>query len=515
MRKSLASYISITLIIFLILLIYTIFALRATAISQAKIDLISFTNIIAHDITDGLHGGGYHVLKNDSLINATPINEFPKSSYNKHNSQYNCNYRITLINRDGVVIADNSVPLDKLDNHNNRKCVMAAWNGDVKNQLVTRSSVTTGATVIYYAVKLDIAKNPYVLRCAISVSSTIFSSNYFKLHTVAAVFVIFFAMMMVITALLLHNEKSTTQTLLKNSRNAQKAQEDFVANVSHELKTPITAILGFSQTLLDSDLTGDEYTFANIIYQNSRRLTTIINDLLSLCRLEQTNELPNLNNCNIFDEVTKIIDGYSIRLLSSGITSSVKCCDKNIICPLNAPFFETALGNLIENVLKYCPRGTHLVIEINKSILSYKTFEPNKNNVNVTSNLNNITGSKTKLSSQSCQACQSNRLYQLYSTFINKLLILFHKLFNLQNKPNYVIITASDNGPGIVPDSLPHIFDRFYRADKGRARDKGGSGLGLAITKEIIKLHGGTISVESNSNGVSGTRFTIKIPYIN
>ena len=80
----------------------------------------------------------------------------------------------------------------------------------------------------------------------------------------------------------------------------------------------------------------------------------------------------------------------------------------------------------------------------------------------------------------------------------------------LESVGKMAVFSVQDNGPGIAPEHLPHIFDRFYRADKARSRESGGTGLGLAIVHQLVNLHGGEITVQSEVG--KGTLFTVKLP---
>ncbi len=84
---------------------------------------------------------------------------------------------------------------------------------------------------------------------------------------------------------------------------------------------------------------------------------------------------------------------------------------------------------------------------------------------------------------------------------------------SLTNDENYAMIKVSDTGIGILPEDLPHIFERFYRADRARSRDRGGSGLGLTIVQNIVQEHQGTIEVESTPG--QGSTFTLRLPVTN
>jgi two-component system phosphate regulon sensor histidine kinase PhoR len=220
-------------------------------------------------------------------------------------------------------------------------------------------------------------------------------------------------------------------TRIKKLENMQK---EFAANVSHELKTPLTSIKGFIETLqsCDSKSDPDEYqNFLNIIEKNVNRMIALINDLLSLSKLER-------------------MQGGDIRLeqvdLKRVIEEAVNVCRSNnperkdhitpeLTAPVKAPadplLLEQAVVNLVDNAIKHSPEGTPVRIT---------AFESNGD----------------------------------------------------------AVISVTDKGPGISSEHLDKIFNRFYRVDKARSRQTGGTGLGLAIVKHIAQYHKGEIEVQSN-----------------
>ncbi len=229
-------------------------------------------------------------------------------------------------------------------------------------------------------------------------------------------------------------------------RQLENIRKDFVANVSHELKTPITSIKGFAETLIDGALKKpeDAQRFVNIIARQSSRLEAIIDDLLTISRIEQNNDSDTLL---IKDAPLNPVISASIQLCQPAAQA------KNIkieringtdpIIPMNSRLLEQAFVNLIDNAVKYSPNDTTVT----------------------------ITSEATD---------------------------------------THVAISITDQGPGIPPEHLPRLFERFYRVDKARSRNLGGTGLGLSIVKHITNLHKGTVSVKSRPN--HGSTFTLKIP---
>lgn len=217
-------------------------------------------------------------------------------------------------------------------------------------------------------------------------------------------------------------------------RRLEQARRDFVANVSHELKTPITSIKGFVETLLAGALREPENAenFLRIIAQQTDRLNAIIDDLLSLSRIEQEAE-----RGQIFLTEEKVKGVLEAALHVCETQTREKDIALELTCPddlrarLNAPLLEQALVNLIDNALKFSGPGSTVHLEAERA------------------------------------------------------------------GPE-VVIQVKDQGCGIPPEHLPRIFERFYRVDAGRSRKLlGGTGLGLAIVKHIAQAHGGRVTVES------------------
>ena len=231
-------------------------------------------------------------------------------------------------------------------------------------------------------------------------------------------------------------------------------RQDFVANVSHELKTPIATIKGFVETLLDGAINEphDNKRFLSIVAKQADRLEAIIEDLLALSRIEQSEGagvLP-LEPTKIADILATACADCMPRAMEQGITMNINC-DEGLIAPVNAPLLEQAVVNLIENAVKYS--GTHQPISICANL----------------------------------------------------------KKAHSEDKEE-LMISVADHGCGIHSEHLPRLFERFYRVDKGRSRQAGGTGLGLSIVKHIVQAHGGTISVDSRPN--EGSLFCLLIPCV-
>ncbi len=216
-------------------------------------------------------------------------------------------------------------------------------------------------------------------------------------------------------------------------RRLENLRRDFVANVSHEIKTPLTAIKGFVETLHQGSVDNPEETarFLGIVRKHVDRLDSIIEDLLSLSRIEQEDEARTIT--------------FEMRYIREVFTTAMQICrpkaeqkqiEINQTCQdeLQAKFdpslLEQAVVNLLDNAIKYSDSGSTIFLEA----------APYDGNVR---------------------------------------------------------ISIKDQGIGIAKKHLHRLFERFYRVDKARSRKLGGTGLGLAIVKHIAQAHGGRITVES------------------
>ena len=213
----------------------------------------------------------------------------------------------------------------------------------------------------------------------------------------------------------------------------EAVRRDFVANVSHELKTPVTSIKGFAETLDDgaSEDPAAAHRFVRIIAGQADRLNSIIGDLLALSSLEQNQEGRGLSTeeADVSDVIAAAVEVCESKAQAKDIRVEVTTGDR-VLAPVNPPLLEQAVINLIDNAVKYSPGGS---------------------TVRVT----------------------------------------------LESDDDDLVIAVRDEGPGIPREHVVRLFERFYRVDKARSRDLGGTGLGLAIVKHIAQAHGGRVTVDS------------------
>jgi two-component system phosphate regulon sensor histidine kinase PhoR len=234
---------------------------------------------------------------------------------------------------------------------------------------------------------------------------------------------------------------------MTNQRKLERMRRDFVANASHELRTPLAIIKGYVETLVDGHHTmelADREKFLRTIQRHSDRLKSIIDNLLTLSRLESATpglKFAPLNAAQYLEDLAEEYRrrpqaaDYQIDVTASPALGSIEGDDEKLV---------HVFGNLVENAFKYTPKGSR--IELGATAAGADEVE----------------------------------------------------------------FFVRDNGPGIPPADLSHIFERFYRVEKGRSRETGGTGLGLSIVKHIVQLHGGRVWAENRDGG--GLVIFVRLP---
>ncbi len=231
-------------------------------------------------------------------------------------------------------------------------------------------------------------------------------------------------------------------------RQLETVRRDFVANVSHEIKTPVAAIRGAAETL--QDLAGcqndDAQRFLRMIVRQSERLNALVEDLLNLARLEQDSQQRRvvLKPDLLAPVIEAALEACQMRAQARHIDLHVQC-PTDLSAPINSGLIEQALANLLDNAIKYSPEGAR--VEVTAAVVGQE-----------------------------------------------------------------VVLAVQDTGPGIEPEHLTRLFERFYRVDKARSRALGGTGLGLAIVKHVAQAHGGRVSVDSAPG--MGSTFRIHLPRV-
>jgi two-component system phosphate regulon sensor histidine kinase PhoR len=250
------------------------------------------------------------------------------------------------------------------------------------------------------------------------------------------------------TATPLAGDERAVLLVLRDQSEAERldrVRRDFVANVSHEVKTPLTSVRGYAETLLEGGLEDPEHRegFVRVIRDQATRLQELVDDLLSLSELERPEARLRVERFDLRALAERQIAALADRAAHAGLVLELLPGEPEWVEGDRARI-EQVLANLLDNALKYTERG----------------------GVTVT----------------------------------------------LEGDATHVSCTVQDTGTGIPAEDLDRIFERFYRVDKARSREKGGTGLGLSIVKHIMALHEGRVSVESAPG--EGSRFRFTIPRI-
>ena len=224
-------------------------------------------------------------------------------------------------------------------------------------------------------------------------------------------------------------------------------RKEFLQNLSHELKTPIFAIQGYVDTLINGALENPEVNkkFLNSTSRNVDRLVNLVSDLDAISKLESGEQLLIKENFVIQDLLKEVYESLAINAEQKDIKCIIKKgCDVTLMVYADKEKIRQVFTNLIENAIKY-----------------------GKQNGTIESSFYNLDGKR-------------------------------------------ILIEISDDGSGIAEEHLNRIFERFYRTDLARSRKVGGSGLGLSICKHIIEAHGENIHVRSKIDVGSTFGFTLQ-----
>lgn len=234
----------------------------------------------------------------------------------------------------------------------------------------------------------------------------------------------------------------------------ERERKQFVSNVSHELRTPLTSVHSYVEALSDGAWQDKEVApkFLNVIQEETDRMIRMINDLLSLSRMDAGTTKLNLEYVNIKELLNYILNRFDMIIKNEEADTSKKkykierhFTKKDLWVEIDTDKFTQVIDNIMNNAIKYSPDG---------GIITVRLLETH----------------------------------------------------------NHVIMSISDQGLGIPRKDLGRIFDRFFRVDKARSRKQGGTGLGLAISKEVVNMLGGQIWVDSVEG--HGSTFYISLPYV-
>jgi len=228
-------------------------------------------------------------------------------------------------------------------------------------------------------------------------------------------------------------------------RRLEEVRREFVANVSHELKTPLTAIRGMVETLIDDAAIepAKREHFLNRIHDQTLRLSALVTDLLTLSRVESRDSALERETFDLREVAAESARGVATAMDERGLTFEISQPDDAVLVVGDRRALAQAINNLLDNAMKYTPSGGRVGLSVARA-------------------------------------------------------------------GGAASVEVRDTGIGIEPREQERVFERFYRVDKGRSRDLGGTGLGLSIVRNVARVHGGRVSLESVPGKGSG--FSIIIP---
>lgn len=400
--------------------------------------------------------------------------------------------RLTIVARDGTVLADTEADPAHMDNHAGRPEVVAALRGQTGS--VRRLSPTLHTESLYVAIPIPAG----ALRLAVPLADVERRVSVLRQEMLRSVVLAFLPVMLIaglfaryassrLGAIIsfageladggfrhrlnwrgknelaqLARKLDETAAKLESAfdelrrehaelEKLEQVRKDFVINVSHELRTPLASILGYAETLLNGAIRDPAHNvrFLEIIRQNAERLSNLTKDLLTLSRIELKLQRFQFASYLVNRLVEDCADSLRPLAAAKDLTITVVPAPPGTEIFCDAEAVHQALSNLLDNAIKYTPPGGQIEV---KALL----------------------------------------------------------LPAAPGQARFVEVSVKDTGPGIPPEDLPRLFERFYRVDKARSRQLGGTGLGLAIVKHLARAQGGSVRVESELG--RGSTFTLTLP---
>ena len=391
-------------------------------------------------------------LKSIATIASAEING--NGDYTFVNERIYDDTRLTVIDKDGKVLADSVEDFTKMENHADRPEFKEAINNGQGSTI--RKSATIEQNTYYYAIKLD---NGSVLRVAVTSSSALMIF-YQSLFYIAAITLLVMLLSLAISLAITKSIVKPITEIGKNLDNIEeqetpeelkpfidalkehklkkdlldKQRKEFSANISHELKTPLTSIAGYAE-LIETGIAKPEdiKPFASTIRQQALRLVSLTEDIIQLSQLDEVKEYNiTFEETDLKEIAENCVKSLEMNAKAKNITVSVNA--ENCIVEGNKSLIEEMVYNLVDNAIRY-----------------------NKENGYIKIAVKNLDGNK-------------------------------------------VLLSVEDTGIGIPEKYQDRIFERFFRVDKSRSKATGGTGLGLAIVKHIADVHNAKISLSSEEN---------------
>ena len=227
----------------------------------------------------------------------------------------------------------------------------------------------------------------------------------------------------------------------------EHSRRSFVANVSHELRSPLTSMRGFLEAMQDGTIPQEEYgKYLGVVIDETKRMTAMVNDLLDLARIESGQTVLKIEAFDINELIIRTLLTFEARINAANIDVSMDFDAEHTIVEADSEQIAQVVRNLVDNAIKFSPKGGTLTL-------------------------------KTEV---------------------------------IKSKKE-VHVSVRDEGVGIAADDLPYVFDRFYKAEKAHTPSGSSTGIGLSIVKRIVEQHGQSITVESPPGQGTCFTFTLKL----
>lgn len=340
--------------------------------------------------------------------------------------------RVSVIDREGRVIYDSSADIWVIENHLDREEIEESNRSEFG--WAVRRSATDGVEYYYFAQRLG---DVYV-RAALPYNVSLIGALEANME-----FLNFFAIALLVVMILLFVISDRLSESVKNSE--LRTRRELTQNVAHELKTPVAAILGYMESLMaNPDIDREKQSFfIERTYQQSRRLTSLLEDISMLNKMTDSKRLYEREDVDVVGVVYDVIRDTAEAAERRGVNVEMQL-PPDVILHGNRSLLYSIFRNLIDNSIAYAGEGV-----TTKVILSH-------------------------------------------------------------SDPQYHYFIVRDNGVGVEAKHLNHLFERFYRVDKGRSRKLGGTGLGLAIVKNAVLFHKGQIKARLVPEGGLEFAFSLR-----
>jgi two-component system phosphate regulon sensor histidine kinase PhoR len=397
--------------------------------------------------------------------------------------------RMTLVARDGTVLADSQSSPEHMENHKNRPEIQAALEGREGSSI--RKSPTVGVQFLYVAVpvaqgalrlavplseiqgQVDAIRRRLLFSTALAFLPAILIAAYFARQVSSRLgSIIEYSAQLAKGNFQARMEKPGKDELglLERKLNEtgeklegvfqelerehaeleklERIRKDFVINVSHELRTPLASIQGYTETLLDGAIHDPAHNvrFLTIIRQNAERLANLTADLLTLSRVELKQQKFQFASYDVQRLLENAVDSLQPLAAKKNIELRLNVAAEHAEAFCDAEAVNQIVTNLLDNALKYTPENGHIELGL--------------------------------------RPMAQQKMVEVY---------------------------VRDSGIGIPKEDVPRLFERFYRVDKARSRELGGTGLGLAIVKHLVRAQGGDVRVESETG--KGSEFSFSLPF--